>query len=102
MLLPICYDLNLKIAEMWAGTESAHEKQTANRGHNANPMEITIIDHGRFAFLEFEGLDASPDRPAIAGIHVLQVVPTSLASRATFFPALDPTMQVQPIPGMSS
>ena len=69
----------------WAAVLAGTEERGVSRKQHTNKTEITIIDQGSFAFLEFEGLDASPDQPAAAGIHVLQILPTSLVSRATHF-----------------
>ena len=62
----------------------------------ATPMDIAIIDLGRFAFLEFDNEGAAPDTPAVSGTHVLQILPVSIACRATHFPPLDPALQVFP------
>ena len=63
----------------------------------AGQMDLTIIDQGRFAFLEFEEQHTNPsDRPVIAGIHALQILPTSLAGRSLHFPPMNAALQVRP------
>ena len=79
-----------------AGAENVSEKLAADQhGDTAKAMDSTIIDQGRFTFLKFEDLDPGDDNPVIAGIHVLQILPTSLAGRAKIFPPLDLSLQVQ-------
>ncbi len=79
-----------------AGLQSAVEKLAAGAEEKASAMGITILDQGRFAFLEFEDPDTASDGPAVSGIHVLQILPTSLACQATYFPVLNPSLQVKP------
>ncbi len=61
------------------------------------PADVTIIDQGRFAFLEFDDKDETDDRPVINGVHVVQALPSSLAGRAEVFSDLDASLQVAPI-----
>ncbi len=58
------------------------------------PADVTIIDQGRFAFVEFDVKNETNDGPVINGVHVVQALPSSLAGRAEVFSALDASLQV--------
>ena len=58
-------------------------------------MDVTVIDQGSFAFMEFDVQDAHPDGPVISGVQALQILPSSLACRALHFPAIDAALQVR-------
>ncbi|KAK9842884.1 hypothetical protein WJX74_003872 [Apatococcus lobatus] len=62
----------------------------------AGQMDVTIIDQGRFFFLEFDGEHVPTDRPVISGVGALQILPSSLACRSLHFPAINSALQVSP------
>ena len=79
-----------------AGAEDAQEKLLAELHATADaPMDVTVIDQGSFAFMEFNVQDAHPDGPVISGVQALQILPSSLACRALHLPTIDATLQVR-------
>ena len=79
-----------------AGSEDTQEKLLSElRATTDAPMDVTVIDQGSFAFMEFDDMqDAPPDGPVISGIQAVQILPSNLACRALHFPAIDATQQV--------
>lgn len=81
----------------YAGIDDAHERLLAGLHATADaPGDMTVIDQGSFAFMEFADVqdDAPPDGPVISGVQALQILPSTLACRALHFPAIDATQQV--------
>ena len=79
-----------------AGAEDVQERLLQELHSTTDTaMDVTVIDQGSFAFMEFEdGQDAPQDGPVISGVQALQILPSTLACRAVHFPAIDATQQV--------
>ena len=78
-----------------AGTEGVEAAATAGADSaQKTHMDITVIDHGRFAFVEFPDMDAAEDRPVVQGVHVVQLLPSGLSGRAGLFPTINQALQV--------
>ena len=83
---------------LFAGADNLQDKQQTELLQSLEAaVNVKVIDQGSFAFLEYDDVDAQSDCSVISGVHALQILPSSLALRCLYFPAIDSTLQAGPI-----